>query len=245
MCRLLGYVADRETNFSKLLGSDYAEFVALSKVHCDGWGIATNDAKSDHLTREVSPAMASQTFSKANEKLVSAGALLHFRWATPGLPITLENTHPFSHNGISFIHNGSISPVTSLDEWISEKYFKEINGNGDTERFFYYLLTEIDRYGFVKGIKTGIERIRNEIEYSSLNCMVLSKDMYVIVAEHDPDRIPAIFDADYYELRYKKTDHEVIVGSSGWNQTGWIPISNHSMLVINRTSLSTEVITFA
>jgi hypothetical protein len=74
--------------------------------------------------------------------------------------------------------------------------------------------------------------------------MIMNADTYIVVAEHNPERIPPIFNSDYYELRYKQTPHEVIVGSSGWNQTGWTLIPNHSMLVINRHNFSCEVIAF-
>ena len=71
--------------------------------------------------------------------------------------------------------------------------------------------------------------------------MIMNADSYIVVAEHNPERIPPIFNADYYELRYKKTSHEVIVGSSGWNQNGWELIPNHAMLVIDRKSLECEI----
>ena len=40
MCRLLGFVSDSKSNFTELLGNDFQEFVELSKVHSDGWGIS-------------------------------------------------------------------------------------------------------------------------------------------------------------------------------------------------------------
>ena len=41
MCRLLGYVSQDKQTFNSAVGSDFAEFVTLSSVHCDGWGVAT------------------------------------------------------------------------------------------------------------------------------------------------------------------------------------------------------------
>ena len=152
-----------------------------------------------------------------------------------------ENTHPFTHKGVSFIHNGSLKEVNALDSLIDPRYFSEIKGDADSERFFYFLLTEIDKNGFVDGVKSGIEKMRKSVNYSSINCMIMNADTYIVVAEHNPERIPPIFDADYYELRYKKTSHEVIVGSSGWNQNGWELIPNHAMLVIDRKSLECEI----
>ena len=239
MCRLLGYVSDNKTNFTKLLKDDFPEFVDLSNVHGDGWGIATDNS---FMFREVNSAAKSAKFSQTISQLDSTGALLHFRWATPGLAIKEENTHPFTHKGFSFIHNGSLKEVNALDSLIDPRYFNEIKGDADSERFFYFLLTQIDKNGFVEGVKSGIETMRKSVNYSSINCMIMNEDTYIVVAEHNPERIPPIFKADYYELRYKHTTHDVIVGSSGWNQSGWTLIPNHSMLVINRQNFSCEVI---
>ena len=239
MCRLLGYVSDNKTNFTKLLKDDFPEFVDLSNVHGDGWGIATDNS---FMFREVNSAAKSAKFSQTISQLDSTGALLHFRWATPGLAIKEENTHPFTHKGFSFIHNGSLKEVNALDSLIDPRYFNEIEGDADSERFFYFLLTQIDKTGFVEGVKSGIETMRKSVNYSSINCMIMNEDTYIVVAEHNPERIPPIFTADYYELRYKHTTHDVIVGSSGWNQSGWTLIPNHSMLVINRQNFSCEVI---
>ena len=238
MCRLLGYVSDNKTNFTKLLKEDFPEFVQLSNIHGDGWGIAADNSP---MVREVNTAATSERFPQAMDQLSSQGALLHFRWATPGLSIKEENTHPFTHKGFSFIHNGSLKEVNALDSLIDPRYFNEIKGDADSERFFYFLLTEIDKNGFVDGVKSGIEKMRKSVNYSSINCMIMNADTYIVVAEHNPERIPPIFNADYYELRYKKTSHEVIVGSSGWNQNGWELIPNHAMLVIDRKSLECEI----
>lgn len=239
MCRLLGYVADNKTNFPKLLDKNFPEFIELSSVHGDGWGIAADNLP---MVREVNSAAKSEKFSHTISQFESTGALLHFRWATPGLAIKEENTHPFTHNGFSFIHNGSLTEVHALDSLIDPRYLEVIQGDADSERFFYYLLTQIDQHGFMDGVKSGIEYMRKYINYSSINCMMMNSETYIVVAEHNPERIPPIFTSDYYELRYKQTLHEVIVGSSGWNQSGWELIPNHSMLVINRNTLSCEVI---
>ena len=95
MCRLLGYVSDNKTNFTKLLKEDFPEFVQLSNIHGDGWGIAADNSP---MVREVNTAATSERFPQTMDQLSSQGALLHFRWATPGLSIKEENTHPFTHN---------------------------------------------------------------------------------------------------------------------------------------------------
>jgi len=72
--------------------------------------------------------------------------------------------------------------------------------------------------------------------------MVMNEDYYVVIAEYDLMEIPAIFTEDYYELKFKKSQESVIVGSSGWNQAGWEILPNHHLLVVNRKTLNVEII---
>jgi predicted glutamine amidotransferase len=101
----MGFTSKIDTSLSEIAGSHFAEFAALADRHKDGWGIATDST----LVKEISPANQSSTFSEAviaEEK----AALLHFRLATNGFPVDQNNSHPFTRNGISFIHNGAITP---------------------------------------------------------------------------------------------------------------------------------------
>ena len=50
----------------------------------------------------------------AAERTPTVAQLVHLRWATEGLAV-FANTHPFSHDGITLAHNGSISPRPVLD----------------------------------------------------------------------------------------------------------------------------------
>ena len=72
--------------------------------------------------------------------------------------------------------------------------------------------------------------------------MIMNEDYYVVIAEYDLAKIPPIFTEDYYELRFKKSQKSVMVGSSGWNQDGWEILPNHHLLVVNRKTFATEII---
>jgi len=244
MCRLLGFVSDSKSNFTELLGNDFHEFVELSKVHCDGWGLSNigSDEKVAQMTREPVMAATSGKFKDKIANLSTDGALLHIRWATPGLPIKVENSHPFIYKDITFTHNGAIRPATALNNEIDPKYLALCQGDTDSERYFYYILTEIDKSDFITVIKSAVNHIRKNQEYSSINGMIMNEDYYVVIAEYDLTEIPAIFTEDYYELRFKKSQESVIVGSSGWNQAGWEILPNHHLLVVNRKTLNIEII---
>ncbi|MFM1750856.1 MAG: hypothetical protein RL658_997, partial [Actinomycetota bacterium] len=122
MCRLLGYVSDSDTDFSSVVGKDFQDFVNLSSIHCDGWGITD---KNGEVFKEPVAATNSPDFMDVIKKTKTDGSLLHLRWATSGLPINKENAHPFHFGKYSFTHNGSINPPTALDEFIAPRYLKE------------------------------------------------------------------------------------------------------------------------
>lgn len=241
MCRLLGFSSNNDATLPQLLGPDLDNFVALSQVHSDGWGYAHVEHASDRAEkfREPVPAIDSAHLTEQ----ISAptdGALLHFRWASKGLDVKESNTHPFTHEGITFIHNGSFKPFDVLRPFISDEYLALAQGETDSELYFLYLLTEIKKHGFLLGIKSALTFIKENIDYSSVNMMIMNKDFFVTACCYNQDRIPELFknDIDYYELRYKEEDGAVLVASSGWNQEGWTLIKNNSLFIVDRNDQS-------
>ncbi|MEI6867438.1 MAG: class II glutamine amidotransferase [Actinomycetes bacterium] len=243
MCRLMGYVSPAETTLSEISGPNFEQFAALSSVHNDGWGIAA--INGDHPTTvvlEPTPAIDSPKFLDSAKSLKSDGALLHFRWATAGLEVVEENTHPFSYKDLSFIHNGGIMPKETLDPFIDVDLFGELRGGTDSERYFYLLLSRVRTAGLVAGVLDGVRQIRENCTFSSLNAMLLTPKYYLVISEHNNAKIPGDFPPDYYELAYRADDRGVLVASSGWDQHEWKELPNHRLLVINRETLDLEIV---
>ena len=244
MCRLLGFCSKNSSTLPQLLGQDLDKFVALSQIHCDGWGYAhiEHSSTTAEKFREPIPAIDSPHLTE-QINTPTDGALLHFRWASKGLDVKEVNTHPFTYKDITFIHNGSFRPFDTLAPYISDTYKKLIQGDTDSELYFYYLLTEIDKHGFIEGITSALKFIKANIDHSSANMMIMNKDYFVTACRYNQDRIPDLFkkDLDYYELRYKEIDGAVLVASSGWNQDGWTMLDNDSLLIVNRNDQSHQV----
>ena len=236
MCRLLGYTAPNATTFNDVVGANFDEFINLSTDHCDGWGIASSESNKASLYKEPVAANKSSHFKDEISSHKSNAALLHLRWATEGMAVNENNTHPFTYEGITFIHNGSITPPTALDSVIDKKYLELVKGNTDSERYFLYLLTQIEKHGFIEGVKKGLTYIKANCSFSSINMMIINEAYFIAACIYNQDKIPQKFikDTDYYHLKYTKRDGQVVVASSGWNQDGWEEIPNGSVLVVER-----------
>src|SRR5919107_897666 len=111
MCRLLAYASRTPVTLTDLFGDgELAEFVELSKTHCDGWGLAYAQTEGVGYIRVPEPAHSSPEFVEVSQEHRSDLAIAHVRWATDDLAIDLLNTHPFSNGRLAFAHNGAIRP---------------------------------------------------------------------------------------------------------------------------------------
>ena len=242
MCRLMGYVSEKDFSLSEFAGPRFEDFAALSSKHCDGWGVVELEAgtESPSLVIEPSQASKSEKFRTIAHESKSNGALLHLRWATAGLSVKEGNTHPFTHGEISFIHNGGVMPSNAMDSFIDADLFETMRGDTDSERYFGTIITEIRKCGLVDGIVAAVRLIREKCTFSSLNAMILTPHQMIIINEHNNDRVPAGEPNDYYDLYFRKDEKGVLVASSGWEQSGWSLISNHRALVIDRATFAIE-----
>ena len=240
----MGYVSPNKTSFPALVGDEFSDFVALSSVHCDGWGLSTMNQSGSHIfvDKEVEAAAESTTFDATVAKNISDGALLHLRWATKGISISENNTHPFFYGDYSFIHNGSIFPPDVIAPFIDPKFKSLIVGESDSERYFYLVMTEIEKLGLVAGVKSALAIIKEHGDTTSLNCMLMNRDYFLTVSEHNTARKPDWAADDYYEIKYLPTPEGVLFASSGWNQPGWTTLDNHHAALVHRSSFEIEVI---
>lgn len=244
MCRLMGFVAPEKTTFPAMAGPGFKDFVALSSIHCDGWGIATidHDDEKAQLVRAAEMAHTSSQFDAAIKDANSDGGLLHLRWATAGLPVSENNSHPFIYKDFSFIHNGAIYPPDVLDSYINPDFSWMITGQTDSERYFYLLMTEIKEHGFVAGVQRAVAIIKEHADFSSINAMIMNEDLFIVIAEYDPERRPTFGEPDYYDLHFRKDAGGVVVASTGWPHDGWTQLPNHHMLIVDRTSFDTKIL---
>lgn len=110
MCRLFAYVHSGSTlSMRETLGGPLlAEFQQLADVHKDGWGTAWRQAQALSLYLSLTPASKDRALFAALTDLPLGSAVIHQRWASPGIGLSLDNQQPFASDGLAFAHNGTI-----------------------------------------------------------------------------------------------------------------------------------------
>jgi predicted glutamine amidotransferase len=237
MCRLLAFTSLERKSFYDVVGADFEKFVALSAEHKDGWGLAHDG----EILKDVKAAKDSDSLARASVDTITDGALLHLRLASKGITINIDNNHPFTHGTTTFMHNGTIRPSDTAEQFINDKYKELITGTTDSERFFYALLSQVDELGLVDGIRAIVNKIRSIADYSALNIMVQTPDTLIAVCEFNEENKSEWSGPDHYELRFTKRGNDIVVASTGWGNGDWNHLDNHQMLIVDRSTLEYSI----
>jgi predicted glutamine amidotransferase len=260
VCRLLGYVADRPTSVVDVLGVDgFDRFTALTAVHGDGWGMAwqAEDGALQHVGVADSASADASYDSLARTPLGRAG-FVHLRWASEGLAVTPENTHPFVEaesvaGTMAFAHNGHIAPIDRLEALLDDDQRDRLRGTTDSERYFRVLLQHVEKeQDLVTGLTRGLGVLVREFPTSSLNALLLTPGALVAVHINsaaaapqrrlralfeNEDELPARHTADgYFALDFRELPSGVHVISSGLDEEGWTPVPPDSAAVVDLES---------
>jgi ergothioneine biosynthesis protein EgtC len=154
VCRFVAYLG-QETSLSSLvtepahslIHQSYHSHERKEPLNGDGFGVTWYDRRISELPatlRDVSPAWNNQNLLSIASLVRSQCVFAHIRAATPGLPVTQLNCHPFSCGKFTFMHNGFISNFQkirrSLLAKLSEASFNMIAGSTDSELLFAMFL---------------------------------------------------------------------------------------------------------
>lgn len=243
MCRLLGYVTDGPTSVAEVLGADgFAAFTSLAAVHGDGWGMAWRDPDDGRTRCASSPHSAAldPAYADLAARRLGAAGLVHLRWATGGLPVAPENTHPFVDGGYAFAHNGHVAPIEHLDALLSDASRTKVAGDTDSERYFRLVLQCIEDAGDeASGVTHALEILLREFPNASLNALLLTPRRLFAVhinsrADSPKEALRAMFESDdamparhateYFAMDYRVTPDAVHVISSGLGEEGWTSV---------------------
>jgi predicted glutamine amidotransferase len=258
MCRLLGVVSAIPVSIADAVGDGVLkDFVALTKVHGDGWGVAGVDNVGDapHVRVSAGSALDDPEFDAATHDLRSTAAMVHLRWATNGLAVEPQNSHPFIADGLAMAHNGSIKPMALLDELLEPAVAESLRGTTDSERYFAVIRQQRrSAPNLAEAVRRAVVQLRQIYPDASLNALVLGEGQLIVVHAHAKSRLldedieeisatdlPAEHLEDYFALRIARPANGiVVVGSTGFGDLGWEPLESESVTAISLCDLTVE-----
>ncbi|AFM14865.1 putative glutamine amidotransferase [Mycolicibacterium chubuense NBB4] len=259
MCRLLGVVSAEPISPADAVGDAVlADFLALTKIHGDGWGVASVAAADEPPRIEVSAgnAIEDARFGTAVKEPAPA-SIVHLRWATNGLAVQPQNSHPFLADGVAMAHNGSIKPMAMLDTLLEPDIAATVHGTTDSERYFA-LIRQYRRSTttLVEAVRGAVAQLREIYPDASLNALVLGEGQLVAVHAHarsvllDEDieeisatDLPAEHLEDYFSLRIARPDDStLVIGSTGFGDLDWSPLPPESVAAVSLDDLAMTVI---
>lgn len=259
MCRLLGVVSPTPVSIATAVGDAVlADFVALTKIHGDGWGVAGVDRVGDdpRVTVSAGSALDDPDFAAAIHDPRPAASLVHLRWATNGLAVEPRNSHPFLADGLAMAHNGSIKPMDTLDGLLDPAIAASVRGTTDSERYFALIRQHRSTAPtLAEAVRRAVAQLRHSHPDASLNALVLGEDQLVVVHAHAHSRLlaedveeisatdlPSEHLEDYFALRIARLgrggDAGIVVGSTGFGDLPWEPLPPESVVAISMHDLS-------
>lgn len=186
MCRFLAYSGPSTTMQELLLDSPYS-LVSQSRharmrfepVNGDGFGVGWYPDHHDPVPGSfvsIEPAWSNRNLREIATKIPTPHFFAHVRDATPGMPVSQANCHPFKHGPWLWMHNGYLGEFNrcrrQLLSSLTDEAFEGITGNTDSEHAFALFLDAIgfnhdaDGGAMLEALKSTIRRI-NDIRDAS------------------------------------------------------------------------------
>lgn len=246
MCRLIGFAAPVPTTLTELVGADQAAlFRDMGRLHCDGWGSAwlDPDLRSHRSTGAVPDVL---------DPSPATACVIHLRWATEGLAVVPEHTHPFVADGIALSHNGSISPRAELEELLAPDMLTSMDGITDSERYLAVIREEVaGAANHAEAVARAVAKLRGRFPLASLNALILTESTLIVVHAstgslppfedmvasgiHD---LPRGHGDDYFQMFWHRGPHDALVFSStGLDNDGWEPLPPESITTVDLASM--------
>jgi len=151
--------------------------------HNDGYGLIILNDSMKYEYKSIKPIYEDTNFKMLCEKISGKIGIIHARKASPGIPIGLQQLHPFYIEGKYLAHNGTIRNANRSNLF-----------NSDTYDFFLSIHNFRDFVSLLNNVKAYVEAH----DFSGINFLLLDEldnSLYV----------GCIYmgDTDYFTLHYK------------------------------------------
>jgi len=150
MCRFAAYLGEEiaidtlvTLPANSIIHQSFHSQERVEPLNGDGFGLAWYAGwrpEAPAIFRAVTPAWSNQNLLNIARVTKSRCVFAHVRAASPGLPVTQLNCHPFAWGPLAFMHNGFVGDFQRLRRpllaRLSEEAFAAVAGSTDSEHLF-------------------------------------------------------------------------------------------------------------
>ena len=186
MCRFAAYFGPTITldhlitrPVNSLIHQSFESKERAEPLNGDGFGVSwyVPELSDEPATfRSITPAWNNMNLLNLTRLTRSGAVFAHIRAASPGLPVTETNCHPFTFGRWTFMHNGTIAGFHSVRRallaGLSNEAYGLIQGSTDSETAFAIF---IDRYNAMDG-PDDTNRIQQALEETIRHIVALTQE---------------------------------------------------------------------
>lgn len=250
MCRWAAYIGS-PIYLSDILSAPEHSLIDQSRaadegkvrLNADGFGIAWYNRRCEPgLYKDVHPAWSDVNLRSVSHQVKSHLFLAHVR-ASTGTAVSRNNSHPFTVDNWSFMHNGLVGGFDQIrkkaDMLIPDRLYQHRKGATDSEAFFLRALGQgLDENPKAAIAKTVLDfqniaptapHLRLAVAFSD------GKRLYVVRYASD-QRPPSI----YYRSYERKDCWAIVSEPFDKDQTGWTKVKSNSFCIFDKTGVFVE-----
>ena len=199
----------------------------------NGWGARRGLERGDiRVERSLVSAGEDPRFGEVAAQTLGDMGMVHLRSATPPLPVTMENSHPFIRDGLMMAHNGAIYPQETLDDILVPGGRYEPRGTTDSERYFLAIARRRSRAAPIPSRRSAHRRAHPRAVPAELpQRLPHDGDHLYAISWHQPEPYrpeyyrlfsPEVLET-YFEIRYALGDDGIVLASTGWGGRAGTP----------------------
>ena len=195
MCRLLGVVSATPISRRCAVGDAVLkDFVALTKIHGDGWGVARVDRPATTRRPRCRRARALDDPHVRSPPPTTSGRPRP--WSTcagrpPASRCSRRTRIPSVADGLAMAHNGSIKPMAPLDDLLEPESPRRCaappTASATSALIRQHRRTAPD---LAEAVRRAVAQLRQVYPDASLNALLLGEDQLIVVHAHARSPLP-------------------------------------------------------